>query len=193
MTSLIIPCLRKMSRTRKIMGNWKNESKFVKDAFHEAVISNRLQEYNQQTQGTKVSLVCDWPPPGWIKDHSIEIDWGYICKALLLIMKRYFVPGSKMLMNFMPIFNHRSSTMIKTFNARRLQVWSGQKQFYHIDDPKWLKWWSRSGTSTCKQKDGRNSQWHSLNNADIISMPDKWEYPWYAAWDLAFHRIPWPW
>jgi hypothetical protein len=44
--------------------------------------------------------------------------------------------------------------------------------------------------TTNERKHGRNAEWQHLNNADIISMPDKWEYPWYAAWDLAFHCIP---
>ena len=44
--------------------------------------------------------------------------------------------------------------------------------------------------STEERKNGRNHEWKHLKNQDIISMPDKWEYPWYAAWDLAFHCIP---
>ena len=51
----------------------------------------------------------------------------------------------------------------------------------------------RSGTAARRRRsasDGRNSQWTHLYNADVISMPDKWEYPWYAAWDLAFHCVP---
>src|SRR5205823_8250379 len=54
-----------------------------------------------------------------------------------------------------------------------------------------------TGVQTCalpisppQRKSGRNHEWLHLNNADIISMPDKWEYPWYAAWDTAFHCIP---
>ena len=54
------------------------------------------------------------------------------------------------------------------------------KQFFHYDVDRWLK--ERGGAP-------RNTQWHHMHNADIISMPDKWEYPWYAAWDLAFHVL----
>jgi hypothetical protein len=62
-------------------------------------------------------------------------------------------------------------------------LWS--KQFYHLDIPRWLD----GDPAEPKPPDTRtrNSNWRHLNNADIISMPDKWEYPWYAAWDLAFH------
>jgi hypothetical protein len=67
-------------------------------------------------------------------------------------------------------------------------IWS--KQFFHYDIPEWLKGDAPQPPPPPERKHGRNSEWLHLNNADIISMPDKWEYPWYAAWDLAFHCIP---
>ena len=67
-------------------------------------------------------------------------------------------------------------------------IWS--KQFFYYDVPQWLEGRSRSAARRRPQRArGRNHEWKHLNNADIISMPDKWEYPWYAAWDLAFHTI----
>ncbi len=65
-------------------------------------------------------------------------------------------------------------------------LWS--KQFFNYNVGKWLK---EHGVnpSKSKQRNIRNDRWHHMDNADIISMPDKWEYPWYAAWDLAFHVI----
>ncbi len=65
-------------------------------------------------------------------------------------------------------------------------LWS--KQFFNYDVGKWLK---EHGVNPSKsgQRNVRNDRWHHMNNSDIISMPDKWEYPWYAAWDLAFHVI----
>jgi hypothetical protein len=67
-------------------------------------------------------------------------------------------------------------------------IWS--KQFYHYDVPRWLKGDPGQPTPPSSRRHGRNWEWQHLNNADIISMPDKWEYPWYAAWDLAFHMLP---
>lgn len=67
-------------------------------------------------------------------------------------------------------------------------LWS--KQFYHYDIGKWLDGDPAQPSPPNQRKNGRNNQWVHLNNKDIISMPDKWEYPWYAAWDLAFHCIP---
>ncbi|MDQ2656780.1 MAG: glucosidase, partial [Bacteroidota bacterium] len=64
------------------------------------------------------------------------------------------------------------------------------KQFYSLDIPSWLNGDAKGPTPPVQRKNGRNSEWYTLNNRDIISMPDKWEYPWYATWDLAFHCIP---
>jgi hypothetical protein len=62
------------------------------------------------------------------------------------------------------------------------------KQFFHYDVDKWLEERGADPFNP-RQKVARNAQWHHMHNADIISMPDKWEYPWYAAWDLAFHVL----
>jgi hypothetical protein len=66
-------------------------------------------------------------------------------------------------------------------------LWS--KQFYHFDVNRWLRG-DPAGPEMPKERlDGRNHEWRHLYNADVITMPDKWEYPWYAAWDLAFHCV----
>ena len=67
-------------------------------------------------------------------------------------------------------------------------LWS--KQFYYYDLRRWLKGDPAGPPPPSERLHGRNSQWTHLYNDDIISMPDKWEYPWYAAWDTAFHCIP---
>ena len=66
-------------------------------------------------------------------------------------------------------------------------LWS--KQFYYIDIPEWLRGDPSQPKPPAARQRGRNADWEHLNNADIVSMPDKWEYPWYAAWDLAFHCV----
>jgi hypothetical protein len=67
-------------------------------------------------------------------------------------------------------------------------IWS--KQFFYYDVREWLQGDANQPPPPSERKWGRNREWTHLNNADIISMPDKWEFPWYAAWDLAFHCIP---
>src|SRR5438445_493886 len=66
-------------------------------------------------------------------------------------------------------------------------LWS--KQFYHLDVKRWLTGDPGQPPPPRERLNGRNARWTHLYNADIVSMPDKWEYPWYAAWDLAFHTI----
>ncbi len=66
-------------------------------------------------------------------------------------------------------------------------LWS--KQFYHFDVRRWLAGDPGQPQPAESRRRGRDSEWEHLNNADVISMPDTWEYPWYAAWDLAFHCV----
>ena len=66
-------------------------------------------------------------------------------------------------------------------------IWS--KQYYHIDVAMWLDGDETQPTPPGERKRGRNRDWRHLSNCDIVSMPDKWEYPWYASWDLAFHAV----
>ena len=65
-------------------------------------------------------------------------------------------------------------------------LWS--KQFYHYVVKDWLEGDER--VPALERYHGRNHEWTHVYNADVISMPDKWEYPWYASWDLAFHCVP---
>jgi hypothetical protein len=80
-------------------------------------------------------------------------------------------------------------------DARRVQrqafaglVWS--KQYYHFDVAQWLDGDPAEPVPPPERKTGRNADWRELNTAEVLSMPDPWEYPWFAAWDLAFHTIP---
>lgn len=66
-------------------------------------------------------------------------------------------------------------------------MWS--KQFYHYDVDKWLEERGSDPFKLERKASPRNDHWHHMYNGDVISMPDKWEYPWYAAWDLAFHVL----
>ena len=80
-------------------------------------------------------------------------------------------------------------------DARRVQrqalagmIWT--KQFYYYDVPKWLIGDPTQPAPPPQRRRGRNAEWNHVNTADVISMPDTWEYPWFAAWDLAFQCLP---
>ena len=90
-----------------------------------------------------------------------------------------------------PIFLVKNSCQATSQIAR--QAYAGllmSKQFYHFIIKDWLDGDPTEPPPPAERKLGRNHEWPNLYNRDIISMPDKWEYPWYAAWDLAFHMLP---
>lgn len=82
----------------------------------------------------------------------------------------------------------RSPKSITDPLRRSRDLWS--KQFYHYNVRRWLRDDPAGPEPSRERQRGRNSGWTHLNNADVLSLPDKWEYPWHAAWDLAFHCVP---
>ena len=80
--------------------------------------------------------------------------------------------------------------MIAASADRRMPGLLWTKQFYHYVVKEWLEGDPNQPPPPASRRQGRNHDWGHLFNRDVISMPDKWEYPWYAAWDSAFHMIP---
>lgn len=169
-----------------------NATPFVKDAFHHAVINNDFGFIENKNEGTKFAPQYEFNIPG---GESVTIK--------LRLSKKEF-DSNPLEKNFDEVFAQRlkeadefynSITEAKDKDLRNIQrqafagmLWS--KQYFNIDIPKWLNGDKGQPAPPAQRKTGRNHQWHTLNNEDIISMPDKWEYPWYAAWDLAFHCVP---
>ncbi|MFZ1319747.1 MAG: glucosidase, partial [Candidatus Nitrotoga sp.] len=161
-----------------------------KDAFHEHVVHGNPHAVNPLQSGTKAAghFVFTIPAQG-----KIEVRLRLTRAA-----------NTRPFKDFDSIFNLRRAEADEFYavlqadiadeDARLIQrqafagmIWS--KQFYYIDIPIWLKGDPSMPAPPKERQSGRNSEWQHLNNADIISMPDKWEYPWYAAWDLAFHCV----
>ncbi len=167
-----------------------NKTAFVKDGIHEAVVHGRAQAVNGEA-GTKVAAYS----------HAIVAPGETHTVWVRLSDRDQAAPWA----GFDAIFDERIreadefyahvQEAISDAECRNVQrqafaglLWS--KQFYHYDIDPWLDGDAGQPPPPARRKHGRNSQWRHLNNADIISMPDKWEYPWYAAWDLAFHTLP---
>ncbi|MEZ4775794.1 MAG: glucosidase [Bacteroidia bacterium] len=170
-----------------------NPHPFVKDAFHRAVVDQDDAFLKNKTSGTKCAPVYEWTlSPGESRTVRLRLTETQ--------------PGKQALTSdFTKIFNSRKAeadqfyaTFITPGQDPQLsliqrQAFAGMlwtKQFYHIDIPLWLNGDPGQPPPPASRKSGRNRQWKTLNNEDILSMPDKWEYPWYAAWDLAFHCVP---
>jgi len=168
-----------------------NQSPFVKDAFHDAVIHSNYSTLENKKEGTKFSPVYQLN----IEGNSSQIIY------LRLTNQMTDTPFEK---DFPTIFEKRKKEADEFYNeilppdtplhiaAIRRQAFAGllwNKQYYHYDVERWLNESDGISPVSEERKHGRNSQWKYLKNQDVISMPDKWEYPWYAAWDLGFHCI----
>ncbi|MBX7143533.1 MAG: glucosidase [Oligoflexia bacterium] len=167
---------------------------YVKDAFHEYVISQRGDAVNPKQVGTKAAFLS-----------KLVVPAGANATLKLRLFSENSAPIEPFGVAFDKIFDMRireadefyAVRMPPKLSADEAQVmrqayagllWS--KQFYYYSVQEWLEGDPSQPPPAPSRKNIRNSDWSHLYNRDVISMPDKWEYPWYAAWDLAFHMIP---
>lgn len=174
--------------------NAPNTSPYVRDAFHEYVVHRRLDAVNPQERGTKMAAY-----------YCVEIPAGVEVVFTLRLTDQTKQPGSAAGPEFEGVFTQRLREADEfytkhlprgaTVEERQIirQAYAGllwSKQFYHYVVTDWLNGDPGQPPPPEARKTGRNAAWPHLFTRDVISMPDKWEYPWFAAWDLAFHMIP---
>jgi Glycosyl hydrolase family 63 C-terminal domain len=177
----------------------ENETAFVKDGINDYIVNGEQNAVNPDKKGTKAAA-----------DYILEIPANSESVLRLRLSDKEFSrqaakPQNSAFADFDKIFNQRKSeadefyagispkTLSEDAKSVQRQAFAGMlwsKQFYHYVVKDWLEGDSNQPQPPDERKNGRNSDWHHLFNSDVISMPDKWEYPWYAAWDLAFHCIP---
>jgi hypothetical protein len=171
-----------------------NESPHVKDAFHERVIHGRKEVVNPEQRGTKAA---PWYKLDVLARGSVTLRLrlrksdSAATAAFGKAFDQVFADRIREADEFFHSKGHDRLTPDERLVARQSAaglLWS--KQFYNYDIPPWLDGDPAQPAPPSSRKDGRNAEWRHLNNRDIISMPDKWEYPWYAAWDLAFQMLP---
>ena len=172
----------------------ENAGPFVKDAMHDYVVRGRPEAVNARRTGTKVAA-----------HRVLDLAPGEAAVMRLRLSAEAEAPGRPFGEGFAQVFAARRAEA-EEFYATVLpasvseeertvarQAFAGllwSKQFYHFVVADWLEGDARQPPPPAARRAGRNSDWPNLFNRDIISMPDKWEYPWFAAWDLAFHMIP---
>jgi hypothetical protein len=185
-----LPCLftENETNTERLQGQ-RNVSPYVKDAFHEYVVRGKKQTVNPDETGTKAAT-----------HYRAVIAPGQTAQLRLRLCDRSPQQLAAPFENFeRGVASRREQAddffaelipATSTEDEARVQrqalsgmLWS--KQFYFYDLNKWLE--EHGVDPLSPQRDIRNAAWGHMFNADIISMPDKWEYPWYAVWDLAFH------
>jgi len=178
----------------RLFSGQKNESPYVKDGINDCVVQSDQAAVNPGKQGTKVAA-----------HYRVKIDAGQTKVIRLRLSKsspdQKREPFGK---QFDEVFANRireadefyKSVTPPSVNEDAAKVmrqalagmlWS--KQFFFFDGDNWLDEHHSNPLHT-GYRNSRNSEWFHMLNQDIISMPDKWEYPWYAAWDLAFHTLP---
>lgn len=174
--------------------NSPNPSPYVKDAFHEYLIHGNAQAVNPDGVGTKAAAY-----------YRLTVPAGGEATIRLRLVSAEEVTQFLFGRDFDQVFaaQHREADeyyegvspaglsekeRVVTRQCHAGLLWS--KQFYHYVIKDWLDGDPAHPAPPESRKFGRNNDWSHLYNRDIISMPDKWEYPWYAAWDLAFHMIP---
>jgi hypothetical protein len=165
-----------------------NRSPYVKDAFHEYLVAGRQDAVNPAMTGTKAAAhwVLDVPAGGsqTVRVRLAAAPPADAFKDFDRILADRVADADE--------FYARITPRALDEDARRIhrQALAGMlwtKQFYYFDLDEWLSEHRSHPLREAGEHRVRNSEWFHMLNADIISMPDKWEYPWYAAWDLAFH------
>jgi hypothetical protein len=161
----------------------------VKDAFHAYVVS-RADAVNPAKSGTKAAAhYAVEVPAGGSKTFRLRLRASQIENAFdgfENVFDSRIAEADE--------FYERIAPKTLTEDQRRVHrqalagmLWS--KQYYYFDLEKWLREHKSHPLLDSARRDVRNTDWFHMLNADVISMPDKWEYPWYAAWDLAFHTV----
>jgi len=170
-----------------------NPQPHVKDAFHERVVRGREDATSPSGEGSKAA-----------PHYRLEIPAGRERVVRLRLSAAETAPARAFGAGFEAAFAERIREADRFYAARiphppdteqfrvARQDYAGLlwcKQFYYYDVAEWLEGDPAQPPPPAARAHGRNRDWTHLNNADVVSMPDCWEYPWYAAWDLAFHLV----
>jgi hypothetical protein len=171
--------------------HYPNASPYVKDAFHEYIVNGKQERVNPARTGTKAAARC-----------RVTIEPG---EAFTMRMRFTDVAQSQPFADFEKVFAQRIAEADEFYAALQpvglseeersvqRQAFAGllwNKQFYHYSVDLWLNGDPAYPPPPASRKSGRNADWTHVYCLDVLSMPDKWEYPWFAAWDLAFHAVP---
>ncbi len=180
-----------VTNRRRLYGA-ENPEPFVKDAFHDYVVNGQVGAVNPAREGTKATphyrLILQ---PGQPVALRLRLCEGDISGAPLgqefdRVFATRMAEADAFYASVIPRHLDEDATSIVRQALAGL-LWS--KQWYHYDVRRWLAGDPAQPPPPPGRRSGRNHGWAHLYNEDVVSMPDKWEYPWYASWDLAFHTV----
>ena len=167
---------------------------YTKDAFHRYVIDGETDAVNPERRGTKVAAAYRFEiPPGESRTVSARMaigaegpsepfnaDFDATFAARIAETDAFY----------QHVITQQTGSQQRMVSRRAYAGLLWTKQFYHYIVADWLKGDRDVSAPPPQRRGGRNHEWNHLYARDVLSMPDKWEYPWFAAWDLAFHMIP---
>jgi hypothetical protein len=178
------------TNTERLFGT-PNRTPYVKDGIDGYLVHGRRDAVNPERKGTKAAA-----------HYALQVGAGE--SVTLRLRLSDVAPNGPLASSFSNIMESRRreaddfyaslipsslSTDAKNVMRQALAGMLWTKQFYFYDVDKWLEERGAGPFDRGRRRAPRNERWHHVYNADVISMPDKWEYPWYAAWDLAFHVV----
>jgi len=176
------------SNTERLWGQ-AGPSPYVKDAFHSRVVEGRADAVNPARTGTKAAAHYTLElPAGGSQAIRLRLAGGNLAKPFgdfESVFKSRLADADEFYDRITPRSLDEDARLVHR-QALAGMLWT--KQFYYFDLEQWLVE-HKSHPLLDPGGTARNREWFHMLNADIISMPDKWEYPWYAAWDLAFHTL----
>jgi hypothetical protein len=165
--------------------------RFVKDAFHEHVIRAAAGVINPEGRGTKAGLWYSAEvPPGEAMEVRLRFSPKEVARPFALFEKTFESRRREADEFYEAIAPDGATEEEKGLQRQALAGMLWSKQWYAYDVRRWLTGDPAQPSPPARRLGGRNRDWDGLVCADVISMPDKWEYPWFAAWDAAFHVIP---
>jgi hypothetical protein len=167
------------------------QSTYAKDGINDYIINQKRTSINPDAIGTKASVhYDDYIPPLGKKEYRLRFtntnpdkpfeDFDAIFKQRIEEADEFYAPIQK-------------GVKDEKLKSIQRQAYAGMlwtKQWYYYNVFEWLKGDPSTPRPDANRKEGRNSAWKHMYTSNILSMPDKWEYPWFAAWDLAFHTLP---
>jgi hypothetical protein len=188
------------TNTQRIFGV-ANRAPYVKDGINNCVVHGQTAAVNPEQKGTKVAAHYRLNVAA---GESERIRLRLTVGAPETLVSGNGQAGTPLGNGFDEIFRKRLEEADQFYEAITTDslsadeanvmrqalagmLWS--KQFYYYDVDKWLEERGSDPFKATRKASPRNDHWHHMYNGDVISMPDKWEYPWYAAWDLAFHVL----
>jgi hypothetical protein len=164
---------------------------FFKDGFHDRIVAGRTDCVNPAHVGTKAGVWFQSTIPGGGKqEYRLRLSRRELAGAFTGFEECMTLRRAEADRYYADLQKDIASQDERVVQRQAFAglIWS--KQYYQLEIPRWLKGDPGQPKPPESRLHGRDIEWRNLNNADIISMPDKWEYPWYASWDLAFHCIP---